>query len=204
VTRESERLNNIITDFLGYSRGKQYQFKKVDLLPLLEDTLTLLEHRLSAQNIAIRVDRKHQLAEAWTLADGDKIKQVFWNFCENAVRAMRDRGTLTVSVESSGDDWQVNFADTGPGMSPQLIEKIFEPFQSQFEGGTGLGLAIVYQIVQAHEGKVWARSKVGQGSVFVLKLRRLAEAVSSLPQSATQHHAHLETAALAAGGGARG
>src|ERR1700735_2587646 len=112
VTRESERLNHIITDFLGYSRGKQYQFKKVDLLPLLEDTLTLLEHRLSAQNSAIRIEKKFQLTEAWTLADGDKIKQVFWNFCENAVRAMRENGTLAVSVESSGDDWQVNFADT--------------------------------------------------------------------------------------------
>ncbi|HLW89642.1 MAG TPA: ATP-binding protein [Terriglobales bacterium] len=204
VTRESERLNHIITDFLGYSRGKQYQFKKVDLLPLLEDTLTLLEHRLSAQNSAIRVERKYQLAGAWTLADGDKIKQVFWNFCENAVRAMRDNGTLTVSVEPAGDDWQVNFADTGPGMSPQLIEKIFEPFQSQFEGGTGLGLAIVYQIVQAHEGKVWARSKVGQGSVFVLKLRRLAGAQANPPRDAAVHSAHLGTAALAAGGGARG
>jgi two-component system sensor histidine kinase PilS (NtrC family) len=203
VTRESERLNLIITDFLGYSRGKQYQFKKVDLLPLLEDTLTLLEHRLAAQNSAIRLERRFHPAQALTLADGDKIKQVFWNFCENAVRAMRDHGTLTVSVESSGDDWQVNFADTGPGMSPQLIEKIFEPFQSQFEGGTGLGLAIVYQIVQAHEGKVWARSKVGQGSVFVLKLRRVAEAASP-EQNPAAHSAHLETAAVAAGGGARG
>jgi two-component system sensor histidine kinase PilS (NtrC family) len=204
VTRESERLNHIITDFLGYSRGKQYLFKKVNLLPLLEDTLTLLEHRLSAQNDPIRVERKYQLAEAWTLADGDKIKQVFWNFCENAVRAMRDSGTLSVSVESSGDDWQINFADTGPGMTTQLIEKIFEPFQSQFEGGTGLGLAIVYQIVQAHEGKVWARSKVGQGSVFVLKLRRLTDAALSLQQSPALHSAPLETAAVAAAGGARG
>jgi two-component system sensor histidine kinase PilS (NtrC family) len=112
--------------------------------------------------------------QAWTSADGDKLKQVFWNFCENAVRAMTAGGTLIVSLESTGEDWQINFADTGPGMSPQLIEKVFEPFQSQFEGGTGLGLAIVYQIVQAHEGKVWARSKLGQGSVFVLRLRRFA------------------------------
>jgi two-component system sensor histidine kinase PilS (NtrC family) len=107
------------------------------------------------------------------MADGDKIKQVFWNFCENALRAMGAGGVLSVSVEQMGDDWQINFADTGPGMSRQLVEKIFEPFQSQFEGGTGLGLAIVYQIVQAHEGKVWARSRLGEGSVFVLRLRRL-------------------------------
>jgi len=171
VTRESERLNGIITDFLAYSRGKQYQFSRVDLVPLLEDTLTLLEHRLLAEKSGIRIERHYAVREAWTLADGDKIKQVFWNFSENAIRAMRNGGTLSVSVEAAGDDWQINFADTGSGMNPQTIEKIFEPLQSEFEGGTGLGLAIVYQIVQAHEGKVWARSKPGQGSVFVLRLR---------------------------------
>ncbi len=174
VTRESERLNQIITDFLAYSRGRQYQFKKVDLIPLLEDALTLLEHRLSAEGSSLLIERKYQVKEAWTMADGDKIKQVFWNFCENAVRAMPNGGTLTVSVESSGEHWEMRFADTGPGMSQQLIEKVFEPFQSQFEGGTGLGLAIVYQIVQAHEGKVWARSKAGQGCVFVLRLTQFA------------------------------
>src|SRR5271165_1422458 len=181
VMRESERLNSIITDFLAYSRGRQYKFAKVDLLPLLEDTFTLLEHRLAAQSVGIRIDRKYDVKEAWTSADGDKLKQVFWNFCENAVRAMASGGTLTVSLETSGEDWQINFADTGPGMSQQLIEKVFEPFQSQFEGGTGLGLAIVYQIVQAHEGKVWARSKLGQGSVFVLRLRRLAAVPTMAP-----------------------
>jgi len=205
VTRESERLNGIITDFLAYSRSRQYQFKKVDLLPLLEDTLTLLEHRLGAENRAIQVERKYKVDEAWTLADGDKIKQVFWNFCENAVRAMPEGGTLTVSVEASGKAWEMHFADTGPGMSPQLIEKVFEPFQSQFEGGTGLGLAIVYQIVQAHEGKVWARSKPGQGCVFVLRLARLEAAeqagVLSSPQQPILQDASI---AAVAGGGAHG
>jgi two-component system sensor histidine kinase PilS (NtrC family) len=210
VTRESERLNGIITDFLAYSRGRQYRFAKVDLLPLLEDTLTLLEHRLAAQNAGIRVERKYSVKEAWTSADGDKLKQVFWNFCENAVRAMTTGGTLTVSLEPAREDWQINFADTGPGMSQQLIEKIFEPFQSQFEGGTGLGLAIVYQIVQAHEGKVWARSKLGQGSVFVLRLRRfaVAETLASPPAGSTDQTQSrlldgINVAAVVAGG-ARG
>ena len=197
VTRESDRLNSIITDFLAYSRGKQYQFAKVDLLPLLEDTLTLLEHRLVAQSTGIRIERRYSVPEALALADGDKIKQVFWNFCENAVRAMRHGGTLSVSLEAVGDDWQINFADTGPGMSPQLIEKIFEPFQSNFEGGTGLGLAIVYQIVQAHEGKVWARSKPGQGSVFVLRLRRLGVAENRGASPTLRQSPAVESAAVA-------
>jgi len=207
VTRESERLNNIITDFLAYSRGKQYRFDRVDLLPLLEDTLTLLEHRLAAENAGIHIERNFKVKEAGVLADGDKIKQVFWNFCQNAVRAMKNGGTLTVSLEAVGDDWQVNFADTGHGMTPQQTEKIFEPFQSNFEDGTGLGLAIVYQIVQAHEGKVWARSRLAEGTTFVLRLRRLG---FGLPQSATAEAARkslavaslepgIESAAVAGG-----
>ncbi len=175
VTRESDRLNDIITDFLSYSREKHYSFATSDLLTLLEDTLTLLEHRLTADKSGIEVQRNYSIPEAFAVIDGDKLKQVFWNICENAVRAMPRGGVLRVSVEADGDEWQINFADTGPGIDPKLIEKVFEPFQSQFEGGTGLGLAIVYQIMQAHEGKVWARSKPGKGTVFVLRLRRAAD-----------------------------
>ena len=88
------------------------------------------------------------------------------------------------------------------------MEKIFEPFQSKFEGGTGLGLAIVYQIVQAHEGKVWARSKFGEGSEFVLRLRRtaVAESVTTLKPVEIFVTAASETAdnvAAAAGVGGR-
>ena len=92
-------------------------------------------------------------------------------------------------------------------MSRQLVEKIFEPFQSQFEGGTGLGLAIVYQIVQAHEGKVWARSKIGEGSVFVLRLRRVAAAENDPAKQPVAKPQLLpkarETVAAAAGTGGR-
>ena len=202
VTRESDRLNGIITDFLAYSRGKQYRFERVNLIPLLEDTLTLIEHRLAAEDADIRVERNFHEREACVLADGDKLKQVFWNFCENAVRAMKTTGgRLTVELCERGPDWEMNFADTGPGIQPQQTEKIFEPFQSSFEGGTGLGLAIVYQIVQAHEGKVWARSEVGKGTSFVLRLRRvdLPAAADPTPMS------KIADAALAGTeGGARG
>jgi two-component system sensor histidine kinase PilS (NtrC family) len=183
VTRESHRLNGIITDFLAYSRGKKYHFEKADLVLLLEDTLTLMRHRMTAENTGITIESQFSVPEALVIADGDRIKQVFWNIAENAIRAMRDGGTLKVTIERLGDDWQVNFADTGTGMTPQQTEKIFEPFQSTFEGGTGLGLAVVYQIVQAHEGKVWARSKPGQGTTFVLRLRRLDAERSSAERS---------------------
>jgi len=211
VTRESDRLNNIITDFLAYSRGKQYRFERVNLVLLLEDTLTLLEHRLISESAGIKIERSFPKSEAWVLADGDKLKQVFWNFAENAVRAMKDKGgCLTVTLTERGSDWEMSFADTGPGISPQQTEKIFEPFQSNFEGGTGLGLAIVYQIIQAHEGKVWVRSEVGKGASFVLRLRRmehehepqhepsLAVGISSVESADNAR------AATQAGGGTRG
>ena len=211
VIRESDRLNNIITDFLAYSRGKQYRFERVNLIPLLEDTLTLLEHRLTAENTGIKLERSFPKSEAWVLADGDKLKQVFWNFCENAVRAIKTKtttkgGTLTVALTERGLDWEMSFADTGPGINPQQTEKIFEPFQSNFEGGTGLGLAIVYQIVQAHEGKVWARSAVGKGTSFVVRLRRMEYAHDSDQGAAggTSSASASAGAALAAAGGTRG
>jgi two-component system sensor histidine kinase PilS (NtrC family) len=208
VTRESQRLNSIITDFLAYSRTKQYHFDQTDLVQLVEDTLTLMDHRMTAEKTGITIERRFAVRQALVIADGDKIKQVFWNFCENAVRAMKGGGSLTVSLESLGDDWQVGFTDTGAGMTPQQIEKIFEPFQSNFEGGTGLGLAIVYQIVQAHEGKVWARSKPGQGTTFVLRLRRLDAERSVSTSESTAEKARMlvwaRPAAAAAGGGFRG
>lgn len=202
VTRESERLNNIITDFLAYSRAKQYKFEKTDLLPQLDDTLTLLQNRLLAEEKDIKLIRRIPMERVLCLADGDKMKQVFWNFCENAVRAMKKGGTLTVSVMPEGEDWEISFADTGEGMTPQQTEKIFEPFQSQFEGGTGLGLAIVYQIVQAHEGKVWARSKEGQGTTFVLRLRRAEGQALELPAGGSADQRTM--AAAAAEGSAHG
>ncbi|HVN17582.1 MAG TPA: ATP-binding protein [Dongiaceae bacterium] len=208
VTRESQRLNAIITDFLAYSRTKKYQFDKVDLVQLVEDTLTLMQHRMVAEKTGIEIKRRFAEQHAWVLADGDKLKQVFWNLCENAVRAMKNGGTLTAAVEYVGDDWQVSFIDTGMGMTPLQIEKIFEPFQSNFEGGTGLGLAIVYQIVQAHDGKVWARSKPGQGTTFVLRLRCLdaERSLSEVKPSAEEPvvTASAAVAAAAAGGSGRG
>src|SRR6202521_2781974 len=216
VIRESDRLNNIITDFLAYSRGKQYRFERVNLIPLLEDTLTLLEHRLTAENTGIKLERSFPKSEAWVLADGDKLKQVFWNFCENAVRAIKTKtttkgGTLTVALAERGLDWEMSFADTDPGINSQQTEKIFEPFQSNFEGGTGLGLAIVYQIVQAHEGKVWARSAVGKGTSFVVRLRRMEQGAAggtTTSSSASQSPAALldttMVVAAAKAGGAHG
>ncbi|HEV8493431.1 MAG TPA: ATP-binding protein, partial [Candidatus Angelobacter sp.] len=168
ITRESTRLNNIISDFLVYSREKSFKFSRMDLVPLLEDALVLLSNR--SQTKELTIVRDYALPQAFAAIDADRIKQVFWNLLENAVRAMQGKGTITVSVRAVGDFLRVGVRDTGPGIPPNLTEKIFEPFQSRFEGGTGLGLAIVYQIVQAHGAKIFVQSKLGSGAEFILEI----------------------------------
>lgn len=174
VTRESERLNSIITDFLWYSRDKKFELRETDIVPLLNDTLVLLQHQ---PEMKVNVERRFEVESAVCMADGDKLKQVFWNLSSNACRAMAEGGTLTVSVRVDQDLWKISFSDTGPGIAGPQLEKIFEPFQSEFYGGTGLGLAIVYQIVQGHDGKISVRSALGRGTEFMLQLKRPARIV---------------------------
>src|ERR1700757_4442697 len=153
VGRESERLNHIITDFLNYSREKSYSFQEADVRTLLEETLLLMERKPDViKNFRLVRAFNGQVCKA--RVDPNKIKQVFWNLCDNALRAMPNGGILTIGMEQNPAWLRISFRDTGVGLEPMERAKIFEPLQSNFEGGTGLGLSIVYQIVQAHNGRI--------------------------------------------------
>src|SRR5207245_1332950 len=112
VSRESERLNRIISEFLNYSREKSYEFADADLSELLDETLTLLERHPQWQG-KYRIERIFAARPVRVRADSNRIKQVFWNLCDNALRAMPAGGTLTVKLETAPFWVRIRFRDTG-------------------------------------------------------------------------------------------
>jgi two-component system sensor histidine kinase PilS (NtrC family) len=172
VSRESERLNKLVSDFLIYSRDQRFEFREVDLANILEETLLLIEHH-PLFGSGYRIERRLPRRAVSAFADADKIRQVFWNICDNSLKAMPKGGTLTAEIEDKNPrNVRVVLADTGIGFDQAQLEKLFEPFQAGFANGTGLGMAIVYQIVQGHSGSLRVDSAPGKGAKFLIDLPR--------------------------------
>lgn len=185
VSRESQRLNQIITEFLDYSREKSYAFADVDIAVLIEETLLLIERQGGASG-KVRIERTYAEKNLRARADRDAIKQVLWNLCNNALRAMPDGGVLSARLEPGPDCVRISIRDTGIGMDARSVARVFEPFQSGFVGGTGLGLAIVYQILQAHRGRIRVETEPGHGSEFIVELPMATRARPAIRQDSRE------------------
>ena len=175
VSRESQRLNQIVSDFLDYSREASYAFVPVDVASLIDEVLLLVERDERSRG-RYKIERNYTI-HTKARADRDALKQVLWNLCNNALRAMPDGGTLSVTLEADRTWARISVRDTGIGLNPREIAHIFEPFQSGFAGGTGLGLAIVYRIIQAHSGRIRVETEQKPGAGFIVEIPR----VVSLP-----------------------
>lgn len=169
ILRESDRLNRIVADYLNYARPRPAELDNVDISALVAETFKLL--RNSAE-----IGDGHTLEEdlpnrpAIVSGDPEQLKQVCWNITRNALKAMPDGGTFRISLTEVDDNrWRLSFTDTGYGMVPEQVERLFEPFTST-TGGTGLGLSIVYQIIRDHSGTINVRSRQGEGTTITIEL----------------------------------
>ncbi len=167
VHMESQRLNEIVSDFLAFGRPRPPHLEEVDVSEVIETTLALLR-RDARCPAAITFTTKFDPALAPLQADRDQLRQVFWNLFLNAVQAMGDRGELRIETRSEGTRARISVHDTGPGIPMASLPRIFEPFYTSKAGGTGLGLAIVRRIVEEHGGDIRVESEPGIGASFTL------------------------------------
>ena len=167
--RESDRLNKIITNFLTYARPRVSNFTEIDMREAIGDTITLLKHSPDVKEhhkLESIVPRQPVLLAA----DPTQLKQIFWNLARNALLAMPDGGTLLVETEKIAfNRIRIIFTDSGCGMSPEQVERLFEPFSDSTTGGTGLGLSIVYQIIRDHNGTINVRSRENEGTTITIE-----------------------------------
>lgn len=167
ISREADRLNRTITDFLAYARPPAPRSSAVDLSKLISETVRLMRNSSEVKpshNIETR------LSQVTADVDESMMRQVFYNLASNAFKAMPEGGTLNIILERQNGSVQIRFEDTGIGLSREDMKKLFVPFHSSFRNGTGLGLPIVYQIVSAHNGVISVKSRKGSGTAFIIDL----------------------------------
>ncbi len=174
------RLNRIVSNLLLYSRPIRAQFRKVSLQDILAETVNYID--LEVERIGKQIAIERGWDESMLLfvqADPEKLQQIIMNLCLNAVQAMPTGGTLAVSCgeQKKKNKGFVSFSvsDTGIGIEPERLEKIFDPFHTTKENGTGLGLAIVKRFVDHHSGHVQVKSTVNKGTkiqVFLPKFTK--------------------------------
>ncbi len=178
ILRESDRLNRIITDYLTYARPRPVELTETDVRQPLSETFALLRHSpetLPAHTLELDLPDDPVMIPV----DGDALKQVFSNLARNSLRAMPDGGRLHAALhQEKHGRISIVFTDEGRGMSPNQVERLFEPFSSSTTGGTGLGLSIVYQIVRDHSGTINVRSQEGVGTTITIELPNARETVT--------------------------
>jgi two-component system NtrC family sensor kinase len=163
-----DRIVRIVRSLRNFARLDEAERKKVDIHEGLESTITLVHHEL--KNRIELVTDYGDLPEIE--CSPNQLNQVFMNMLVNASQAMKDKGTITIRTRTEGDQVTIVFTDTGMGIRPENLVKIFDPgFTTKGVGvGSGLGLAICYKIVKEHGGRIDVESEVGRGTTFIVTL----------------------------------
>ncbi|HUV31849.1 MAG TPA: ATP-binding protein [Acidobacteriota bacterium] len=169
VGQEINRIADIVKQLLDFHRPRSVTRKRVDVASVIDEVLVLMERQLASSRIEVR--RDFDVKGAHVQGSPENLKQVVLNLVINARDAMSEGGCLTVSVGAEQGEVIIGIADTGPGISPELIPRIFEPFFTTKEPGrgTGLGLSVCYGIIRNHNGSITFKN-LESGGCFEIRL----------------------------------
>jgi two-component system NtrC family sensor kinase len=195
IEKECQRCGGIVQNLLVFARRSSVAMAPVDLNEIVERSLMLVRHHLEISGVTVQCELLRD--DSLIVADGGQLQQALMALLVNAIEAMKDvdgeEGELSVRLTGTEHEVQIDVADTGVGIAPEVLPQIFDPFFStkEAENGVGLGLSVVYGIVDRHGGHIEVDSKVGQGTVFHIRLPRQAN-LSDGPTSVPQQDVHLE------------
>ena len=178
---EVERLDSIVQQFLGAIRPAHLQVGLENINSLICESVRFLEPEI--QDRDVQVEQRLRMDIPLAEVDSTQIKQAFFNIIKNAVQAMRRGGVLRIETELENHFIRITFLDTGGGISPENMSKIFEPYFTTKQSGSGLGLLIVRRIVREHGGEIDLVSHDGQGLEFTVRLPLRDQRARLLPPS---------------------
>jgi signal transduction histidine kinase len=168
IVRETARLERILNDQLAFVRSARLQLAPTSLNVLVRECQALLRQQLEARQASLRLHLDPTLPIA--VLDADRIKQVLVNLIMNAIEAIETSGLVQIATRGSGEVVELEVANTGPPIDPEVATKLFMPFTTTKQEGTGLGMAVVHQIVVEHNGAIQVRSEPPWGGIFTLSL----------------------------------
>ena len=168
--RESDHLNDIVQGFLNFSRDPSPTLEPVEISKVIAEVVGLVEREYSDQP-GLKIEMGSVFDSDRVLGHSSQLKQVFVNICHNAMEAMGDNGTLSIQQKQQEDGpLEIRFEDTGPGIEPDRVDKIFEPFFTMKDTGVGMGLAVCMRIITAHNGTIRATNRSGGGCAMIVQL----------------------------------
>ena len=168
ISREILRLDRVVKTFLDFTRPVELKLGNVTLGELLQEIVELARPQADARQIRILVDERADGAEI--RVDRDLLKQAVFNVVVNAIEAMPQGGELRFESSAGEDLVEIRVSDTGPGIPPELREKIFRLYFTTKQQGSGIGLAMTFRIVQLHDGTIDFTSEPGKGTTFSIRL----------------------------------
>jgi signal transduction histidine kinase len=166
IADEAERLESLLTEMLDLSHPPKLNLRPQNIEEILDRACVLSSGEIIKSGVPIAIEKDYGADLPWIPGDACSLLRAFLNVMRNAIHAMPQGGTLTVTTWCADNGVEVIIADTGCGIPRHLLPSIFSPFTSHRENGTGLGLSVTHQIIRAHEGRITVDSEEGKGTWF--------------------------------------